>query len=130
MVLEIVLLALILGCAGGGALSQRDGWALLGERQVSDRVDHDRIVVTGLRGDFTRIKLTVQRASVDFRRIVVHYANGGDQEVEVRNTIRAGGETRAIDLRGGDRVITSVEFWYDANTIRGRTAGVRLFGRR
>ena len=126
----IAMLALTIGCAGRGALGQRDGWALLGERQVSDRVDHDRIVVTGLRSDFTAIKLTVERASVDFRRVVVHFANSGDQEVEMRNTIRAGGETRAIDLRGGDRVISNVEFWYDANTIRGRTATVRLFGRR
>ena len=130
MVPEIVVLAFTLGCAAGGTMSQQDGWTLLGERQVRDRVDHDRILVTGLRSDFTRIKLTVQRASVDFRRIVVHFANGGDQEVEVRNTIRAGGETRAIDLRGGDRVITSVDFWSDANTTRGRQALVRLFGRR
>jgi hypothetical protein len=46
------------------------------------------------------------------------------------NTIAAGGETRAIDLEGNDRVIRSVEFWYDANTIRGRQAQVRVYGLR
>jgi hypothetical protein len=101
---------------------------LLGQRTVTDRVDHDQIVVTATRGDFRRIKITVQRAAVDFHRVVVHYRNGGDQEIEMRHTIPAGGESRAIDLRAGDRVIRSVDFWYDARTIRGRRAVVRLFG--
>lgn len=105
-------------------------WVLLGQRAVNDLVDHDVIAVTAARGDFTRIKLTVQRAAVDFHRVVVHFGNGGKQEVELRHTIRAGGESRAIDLTGDDRVIRNVEFWYDANTARGRRAVVRLFGLR
>ena len=112
--------------AAGPALD----WVLLGTRTVNDRADHDVIAVTGARGDFTRIKLTVQRFSVDFHRVVVHFGNGEKQEVELRSTIRAGGETRAIDLEGTDRVINRVEFWYDANTIRGRRAVVRLYGER
>lgn len=61
---------------------------------------------------------------------VVHFGTGTKQEVELRHTIRAGGESRAIDLTGDDRAISRVEFWYDANTIRGRRAVVRLYGRR
>ena len=106
-----------------------DDWTLLGQRTVSDRADHDLIAVTASRGTFRQIKLTVQRASVDFRKVVVHYGNGADQNVDLRNTIPAGGESRAIDLEGSDRVIRSVEFWYDANTRRGRRAVVRLFGK-
>ena len=51
-------------------------------------------------------------------------------EVEVRQTIPAGGATRRIDLKGDDRIIQRVEFWYDARTARGRQATVRLFGDR
>jgi hypothetical protein len=105
-------------------------WVLLGQRAVSDRADHDVIPVTARRGDFKSIKLTVQRAGVDFRRVVVHYGNGGTQEIELRHTIPAGSESRVIDLDGPDRVINRVEFWYDANTIRGRRAVVRLLGLR
>ncbi len=124
--LGMLMLALTMACAGR-ARGQGD-WTLLGQRQVNDRVDHDQITVTAARGDFRRIKLTVQRASVDFHRVVVHYGNGADQTIALRNTIPAGGETRAIDLEGRDRVIRSVEFWYDANTARGRRAQVRLLG--
>jgi hypothetical protein len=105
-------------------------WVLLGTRAVNDRADHDVIVVTGARGDFRGVKLTVQRAAIDFHRVVVHYGNGTKQELELRNTIPAGGETRIIDLTGNERIINRVEFWYDAKTIRGRRAVVRLFGLR
>lgn len=115
----LLLFAAAIGCAPSRARATAD-WDLLGSRQVNDRVDHDVIAVTSSRGDFRRIKFLVRGASVDFHRVVVHFGNGDDQRVEMRNTIPAGGESRAIDLPGGDRVIRSIEFWYDANTIRGR----------
>ena len=124
-----MLLVATLACAPRGYAAQGPDWVLLGERTVTDRLDHDVIPVTIARGDFTAIKITVARRGVDFHRVVVHFGNGGDQEVEMRNTIPAGGETRAIDLRAGERIIRSVEFWYDARSIRGRRAVIRLFGR-
>lgn len=125
-------LLLLLGLAGVAApvpvpAPLRD-WVLLGERIVTDRLDHDAIVVTGARGDFRAIKLSVYRAAVDFHRMVVHYRNGGKQEIELRSTIPAGDESRVIDLNGAERIINRVEFWYDARTIRGRRAVIRLFG--
>lgn len=106
-------------------------WALLGERTVTDRGDHDTVVVSGVRGTFTAVKFEVQRHAVDFQRVVIHFGNGDDQKVELRNTIRAGGETRAIDIEGANRVIRSIDFWYDANTLgRGGRAVVRALGRR
>ena len=104
------------------------GWELLGERAVKDRVDHDVISVTAREGAFKQIKLTVHRRGVDFRRVVVHFGNGDDQTINMKGTIRAGGETRAIDLEGAERNIRSVEFWYDSNS-RGAQAIVRLYGK-
>jgi hypothetical protein len=110
--------------------SQGRGWELLGEKLVNDRLDHDALLVTALRGDFRSIMIRVKSASVDFKKVVVVYANGQRQEVELRNTIPAGGSSRVIDLQGNDRIIREIEFWYDANTIRGRKALVRVFGRK
>ena len=123
----LALTSVLLACAPARTRGV-GGWVLLGQQQVSDRLDHDVVAVGSSRGDFRRIKVTVQRASVDFQRVVVHYRNGGDQAVALRTTIAAGRESRAIDLDGRDRVIRSIEFWYDANTKRGRTAQVRVFG--
>jgi hypothetical protein len=125
----LLLVALCVSCASAGAQSGR--WTLLGTRTVTDRADHDIVRVTGRRGRFDAVKFEVRGRAVDFRRVIIHFANGGDQAVALRDTIRAGGETRAIDVDGRDRVIRSIEFWYDANTVgRGGRATVRVLGRR
>lgn len=123
----IVMVAVASAASAQG--NRRDDWIPLGQAQVTDRADHDVIPVTAARGTFRQVKIQVLRTSVDFQRVVVHYGNGADQVVELRNTIPAGGESRAIDLDGGGRVVRSVEFWYDANTRRRRQATVRLFGK-
>jgi hypothetical protein len=112
------------------AMARGGRWVLLGDRLVNDRLDHDIIPVTATRGDFNAILIRVRGASVDFHKVVIVYGNGNRQEVEMRNTIPAGGSTRVIDLQGTEIIIREVECWYDANTIRGRKALVRVFGRK
>lgn len=126
----VLSVAVATACAPPSVTAQGGAWVALGQRTVTDRADHDVVAVTGMRGDFNRIKFTVQRASVDFRRVVVHFADDTRQEIELRHTIPAGGESRSIDLERHDRIIRSVEFWYDANTLRGRRGVVRVLGQR
>src|SRR6188474_422902 len=98
----------------GTAAQRANNWTLLGERVVTDKADHDTIVVTVARGGFTAMRFDVLRHAVDFHRVVIHFGNGDDQKVELRHTIPAGGSSRVIDVQGGDRVIKSIDFWYDA----------------
>lgn len=127
VVIGVVALALATAAVVSGAA----GWVFLGERVVADRVDHDTIVVTGAQGTFTALKLAVKRRPVHFLDMKVHFANGEVQDVELRSVVPAGSESRIIDLLGGDRTVTKVEFWYEANSIGvGRKALVRLHGRR
>ena len=100
-----------------------------GERTVTDRVDHDGIVVTAARGDFRAVKLTVRCHAVEVRDLKIHFANGAVQDVQIRRVIPAGGETRVVDLVGDDRVIQRIELTYDAQSLGGK-AVVRVFGRR
>ena len=109
---------------------RKDPWVLLGERNVTDRADHDTIAVTGNRGSFTAVRLDVLRHAVDFHRVVIHFASGAAQKLELRNSIPAGGSSRVIDIDGANRVIKSIDFWYDAKTLRkGVSATVRALGR-
>lgn len=130
-----VVIVLIIGFAAAAAEARprrpaRAQWDHLGERVVSDQLDHDTIVVTAAEGIFSELQLRVEDRAVEFRRVVVHYANGEEQEIPLRVSIRAGGKSRAIDLEGNRRVIQSVDLWYDAQSIgRGGTATVHLFGR-
>jgi hypothetical protein len=54
----------------------------------------------------------VSGGEIFFERVVVHYGNGQNEELVIRDRIPAGGQTRAIDLPGERRVIESVELWY------------------
>ena len=85
-------------------------WVKLGERTVNHAVDRDEIRVTSKKGKFKRIRLKVKRRKVTFRDLKVHFGNGGVQDITLRRQIPAGGETRAIDLKGEKRVIRKVVF--------------------
>jgi len=126
---------------GGAVSAQRPGrlasqqpqiygrWVFLGQANVNGRVDRDRISVGRGRGRFQRIQIRVDRAPIEFYRVVVHYANGRSEEVDVRQRIPAGGQTRAIDLRGDERAIDNVEFFYARGRWgSGREPRVRLYG--
>jgi hypothetical protein len=87
-------------------------------------------VVGKKEGVFNAIKIDVGRRGVNFERVVIHFANGGDQEVALRASIPARGESRVIDIDGRNRVIRSIDFWYDAKSLgRGGTSTVRVLGR-
>ena len=119
-----------LGCAVSGLGAQSGRWELLGARTVTDRADHDTVKVGAAKGDFTAVKFEVQRRAVNFHRVVIHFRNGADQKVELRDRIVANGESRVIDIDGRDRVIRSIDFWYDAQSLgRGGQATVRVLGR-
>jgi hypothetical protein len=62
---------------------------------------------------FDNFRFVSEDAPVSFKRVVVHFGNGTDEELQFRQVIEAGGSTRAMDLRGRRRIIKSVEFWYE-----------------
>ena len=129
---RIATLSVLVALAGAGvaAAKSQPAWLLLGERTVTDAVDHDVIPVTKAEGTYQAIRLKVFERAVQFRRVVIHFGNGTRQEVELRTVIPAGGESRVIDVAGGDRVINRIELVYDAQSLAGHRAVVRVFGKR
>jgi hypothetical protein len=125
-----VLTTLGLLIAGAAVAAERaDNWELLGSRTVTDKIDRDTIVVTAKEGTFTKLQVRVRLAAVQFRSMKVSFANGETQNVELKDVIRPGKASRVIDLPGAARVIRSVEFVYDAQTLGRKGALVKLFGR-
>ena len=118
------VVASVANCAS--APSYAADWEMLGSRSVSDRAEVDVISVAG-EGNFTAIKIKVEGRAVQFHDVKIHFANGGVQDVQLRSVIRAGDESRVIDVNGGDRFIRKVEFVYDAQTRRRhRNGGARI----
>ena len=112
------------------ASAQREKWIHLGDKHVDGHSDHDKISIGSSEGTFRQLQIRVREAPVDFQRVVVHFGNGADEELQFRERINAGGQTRPMDLRGSDRVIKSVEFWYEKANWHERRPTVELYGRR
>lgn len=121
----LALFLLVLGMSSFRGIK----WDLLGTRTVDFGLDHDEIAVTGWEGKFDAIKLKVLRAPLNMHKVVVHFANGGTQDVELKNNFKAGGESRVIDLTGDDRVIRKVSFWYDTKNKANKKAVIQLWGK-
>ncbi|KAB2941049.1 MAG: hypothetical protein K8F92_14990 [Hyphomicrobium sp.] len=108
----------------------RDAWELLGEQSVGFGVDRDVIRVGRREGFFSKIALEVRDNDVEILDLRVFFERGPPQDVRVREFIRAGGRTRAIDLIGRERLIDRIEIVYRSRPgFRGR-AKVAIFGLR
>ena len=129
------LLVVLLSLSAGSYAQRRDQdrgsggrWEQLGQSRVDGRNDHDRIVVNN-RGTFRQLQIGIRGGSIEFDRVVVHFENGADHELQIRSRIADRGKTREIDLPGDRRRIRSVEFWYSKESWRSRPT-VNVWGRR
>jgi hypothetical protein len=105
-------------------------WEKLGQRKVNYKIDRDEIMVTARDGRFSAIKLKVKKGAVNMHKMTIHFGDGTIQQVNLKNRIPAGGETRVIDLKGNKkRVIRKVVFWYDTRNLANKKAVVELWGR-
>lgn len=104
-------------------------WRDVGSNEVDYKVDHDTLSVTRWKGDFRRIRIGVTRAPVKFFRVVITYGNDTTEEIPVRSLIKAAGFTNVKDLRGGERMIQKVDFWYESASLNRQKALVTLYGR-
>jgi hypothetical protein len=115
---------------GNTTILAQPAWSVLGSAKVNGHADHDEIWVTRYEGEFSAVKLAVENEGIQFDRVILHFGNGGKEELNIRNFIPAGGETRVLDLKGDHRVIKKVDFFYESNAATKTKAKVILYGRR
>ena len=87
-------------------------WVQLGCKRVGFLVDRDVIPVGRQEGRFKAIRLKAAGNDVHMLDLKVVYGNGEIDDLPVRADIRAGGQTRPLDLRGRERSIARVEMVY------------------
>lgn len=101
---------------GGGS----DRWDELGCKKVGFLIDRDVIPVGRQEGRFRAIRLRVEDNRVHMMDLRVVYTNGAPDDIAVREEIRAGGQTRPLDLRGERRAIRQIEMVYRSQpSLRG-----------
>lgn len=118
----VMLLVLFLTVALTASAQTVGRWEKLGEKTVNFKTEKD-VIRSGHKGVFTRLKIRVDNAPVEFDRVFIEYGNGEKQEVSVRQKIRAGGETREINLKGNRRNIKKITFYYSTDKKRNDPRG-------
>jgi hypothetical protein len=106
-----------------------DEWERLGSRKVNYRVDRDVIRVGAYEGSFRKLKLVVTGGNLNMHKMVVEYGNGSRDEFELRYNFSRRSGSRTLDLRGGNRVIKKIIFWYDSKNVSRRRATLSVYGR-
>lgn len=99
-------------CLGLAPAAAQARWEQLGCQKVGFKTDRDVIKVGRAEGRFKSIRLKVTGNRVHMMDLKVVYANGQPDDIPVREEIRAGGQTRPLDLKGERRAIRRVEMVY------------------
>lgn len=114
----IIILLAIIGMYGNVSAqkpaimaSDKTGWHKIGETKVDFKKESDEIVVW-FADRFDAIKFKVKDAPVEFTSMDVYFESGDVQNVMLNATIKAPGETRIIDLKGGERNLKKIVFVY------------------
>ncbi|MBT8328014.1 MAG: hypothetical protein KJP21_09855 [Bacteroidia bacterium] len=125
---RIKLFALGLLLMGSMTSMISGSWEHLGTRTVQFGLDHDKIVVTAKEGRFAKLKINVN-GNLNLHKVKVNFRNGTSQILNTRHNFVKGANSKVLDLKGGKRVIQSVDFWYDTKNRSRRRAIVHVYGR-
>jgi hypothetical protein len=124
------LFALALAAGAASPVQARpDDARLLGSTRLS-RAENDTDVLRPRRcpRGIESLQLRVERGQVEIEQVWVTYARGGVDRLPVRERIGEDGRSRWIDLRGGERCITSIGVVGDTERSRDQ-ARVEIWGR-
>jgi hypothetical protein len=134
---SVVILIVLLAAFAGRAFAQdpaivtsnKPGWHKIGETTASFKAENESIIVLGA-DKFQSIKIKVTDAPINIESMQVFYENGEVEKISVQNELKAGAETRVIDLKNGKTMeLKKVVFTY--KTLPNRNddkAHVELYG--
>jgi hypothetical protein len=115
---------------GYSTSAQAAGRTYLGERNVSDRAEYDVFKVGPGQGTFNALQVKAEGAPVEIKRVTIYFTNGSTQIVEKNVFLARNGWTGVADLKGSNRLINKVVFYYEARSVGWNSAELKLFGLR
>ena len=109
--------------------SVSEDWQQLGTHVVDYTLDYDVIPVTYKKGTFTTLKFRVLDGNINMHRCMVTFENGDKQEIEIKHQFTANSE-KTVDLKGNNRIIEKITFWYDTKNTSSNKAVIEAWGRK
>ena len=92
-------------------VSDKKGWHDIGETTVDFKKEREEVLVLGA-NRFAAIKFVVEDEPIDLVSIEIVYESGDNQFLNILMHIKAPGESRQIDLNGGERSVKKIIFVY------------------
>ncbi|HET8962941.1 MAG TPA: hypothetical protein VFM99_03540 [Chitinophagales bacterium] len=92
-------------------ISDKTGWHKIGELTADFKKGREEVMVMGA-DRFASIRFKVTDAPIDLTSLEIYYESGDKQDVKVNMMIKAPGESRTIDLNGGERDLKKIVFVY------------------
>jgi hypothetical protein len=118
----------IYGQQPGVVISDKEGWHKIGETTVDFKKETDEIVVIGA-DRFASVKIKVDKEPINLISFDIYFDSGEKQSVTIGKEFKAPGETRVVQLNGGERNIKKVVFTYKTVTnANDKKAHVELWG--
>ena len=111
------------------ASSVNGQWFFLEDKKVGFGVDHDVIHFGNWKDDVRQVKIKVTDGPLKMFNMKIYFDNGSAQDVELRNRFAQGSESRVIDLDGGLRHLSKIEFWYETKGFARGKSRVAVWGR-
>jgi hypothetical protein len=91
--------------------SDKTGWHKIGETTVDFKKEKDEIVIVGA-DRFASIKFKVDDAPIELVSMEVYFDKGGKQDIKVNMPIKAPGDSKEFELKGGEQDLKKVVFIY------------------
>jgi len=110
--------------------AQAQDWQPLGETIVDFRSPQETINATDTETQFSKIRMQVVDADMDFTGLKVYFSNGQTAEIAFKRYVGSARFTPAIELPDKGAGIEKVEFSFRNNVSRSRLGRVRLFAAR
>ena len=107
-----------------------DGWTLLGTRIVDFTIDRDVVSVKESRAIFTTLKFIVKNGTINMHKCTVHFRDGDSKDILLADEVNKTNDGRILDLKGSNRMIEKVTFWYDTKNTTDNKSIVELWGKK
>lgn len=112
----------------GVVVSDKTGWHKIAETVVSFDKEKDEVMVVGA-DRFAKLKFKVTDAPINLVSLEVYYEDDTKQDVAVNFPIKVNGESKVIDIKGGEKSLKKIVFVYktEANS-KDKKAHVEIWG--
>ncbi len=123
-------MALLLGSYATVSRAQNSiTWDKLGTQVVDFTLDRDVVTVSSQQS-YNALKIKVNNGMVNIHKVTVHFANGETQDIKLPKELTKNNDGKLIDLKGNQRIIKKITFWYDTENANKDKAVVEVWARK